>query len=79
MVMAGEVFPPDNRISEILVTFPETDEKTGEDTAPEASAIRVPTLTRSPALTIGFAGTPICMDVGMVTDVGGAMRTADIF
>ena len=79
MVIAGAVDPFERSISETFVTLPDTDEKIGEETAPTPSAINVPTLTRSPTLTIGFAGAPICMDVGSVTDFGAGIYTAEVF
>ena len=47
----------------------------GEDTKPPASAILVPTFTVSPGFTVGVAGRPMCMDMGIFTTLGGGIRT----
>ena len=62
-------------ISSIFCTLPETLEWIGAEMYPSASAIRVPTLTSSPRLTTGFAGLPMCIDIGIATVFGGSSRT----
>ena len=76
MTMAGTFRPLEARTSSIFLTLPEMEAWTGEETKPPASPIRCPTLTRSPALTSGFAGAPMCMDMGMVTMDGQSIATA---
>lgn len=41
---------------------------------PSGSAIRWPTFTRSPGLTVGRAGLPMCMDMGRETVAGMGIR-----
>ena len=48
---------------------------TGEETNPPALPISWPTLTASPAFTTGTAGIPMCIDMGMVTCAGVAIRS----
>ena len=60
-------------------TLPDTLAKTCEEMKPLASPIMVPTLTRSPTLTVDTAGLPMCIDIGMDTVLGTGMRTVGFF
>ena len=62
-------------ISSIFCTLPDTLACTGEEIYPSASPILVPTLTSSPRLTSTLAGLPMCIDIGIVTVLGGSGRT----
>ena len=46
----------------IPFTVPDTEENTGAETKPPASAIICPSSTRSPFFTMHFAGAPMCWD-----------------
>ena len=64
MMMLLTISPVTTRLGSIAFTVPDTDEKTGAETNPPASAIIWPLKTLSPLFTIGLAGAPMCCDTG---------------
>ena len=63
--------------SSIIFTLPETELKIGLEINEAASPIFIPTSTRSPILTVGTAGAPICWLIG--NTISGAASIFIIF
>ena len=70
MTTQGTMPPPVTRWGAISTTVPETEACTGAETKPRTSPTFWPRSTRSPTVTHGPQGAPMCWDMGMYTRSG---------
>ena len=71
MTMHSIMPPPSTRRFSTAFTVPEQEEAMWAETKPSASAMRWPTSTASPFLTMGLAGFPMCWDSGNTISPAG--------